>query len=432
MKKLIVFIFALVLFTVAVAQASADELVELKEQLLQQQKMIEQQNRMIQQMISRIDQLETQQQEQGQQMEAKISKAVEQKEVSALPDSMKWVENIKWSGDLRYRHETIDDDTASTDRDRNRIRARLKLEAKINDEWDAIFRIASGSSDSPTSTNQTLGDSASDSFSSKEIWLDWAYASYHPAWKSGLNILLGKMANPFYTVGGNQLIFDGDLSPEGGAATYAWNLSDSTSATVTGGAYWLRERSTDVDTSLFGIQGLLKHKLSKDSHILGGVSYYDFGNIKGKSLSGISSSGNTTVGGLYVNDYDILEGFGEYGFKIGSVPAAVFGSYVQNIDASTSEDTAWLIGATYNKAKKPGSWEVSYNYRDVEKDAVVGGLCDSDFIGGGTDGKGHVFGFKYQLAKNVQAAINYFLNHKNESTTSDEYKMLQADLIFKF
>lgn len=432
MKKLKVFIFVLLLFCVAAGTTRADELAELKEQLCQQQQMIEKQNQMLRQMMTRIEQLESQDRQQQRRMEARISEAVEKKQISALPESMKWVENIKWSGDLRYRHETIDDDTATTDRDRNRIRARLKLEAKINDEWDAIFRIASGSSDSPTSTNQTLGDSASDSFSSKEIWLDWAYADYHPGWMPGLNIFAGKMANPFYRVGKNQIIFDGDLSPEGGAATYTWNLSDSLVATATGGGFWVRERSTDADTSVFGVQGLLKHKLSDDSHILGGVSYYDFGNIKSKTLSGIGSKGNTVVGGMYANDYDIIEGFGEYGFKIGARPAAVFGSYVKNIDATTNDDTAWLIGAKYNKAKKPGSWEVSYNYRDVEKDAVVVGICDSDFIGGGTDGRGHVFGFKYQLAKNVQAAIHYFLNDKNQSTTSDEYKMLQADLIWKF
>ncbi len=425
MKKWIVLLVALLLFAGQVPIAKAGEVSELKQQLAQQAKLL-------QQMQQRLEQLEAQQNQQNKQMAEQISKAVEEKQIGALPGSLKWAENIKWSGDLRYRHESIDDDTATTKRNRNRIRARLKMEAKINDEWDATLRLATGSSDSPTSTNQTLGDSGSDSFSSKEIWLDWAYADYHPKSMPGLNVLLGKMANPFYKVGKNQLIFDGDLSPEGGAAIYAWNLNDSTSAKLTGGAYWIRERSTDADTSIFGIQGLLKHKLSRDSHILGGVSYYDFGNIQGKNLSGISSRGNTTSGGLYVNDYDILEGFGEYGFKVGKMPVAVFGNYVQNISASTSEDTAWFIGAKYNKAKKPGSWEISYNYRNVEKDAVVGGLCDSDFIGGGTDGKGHVLGFKYQLAKNVQFGLNYFMNEKNASSTKDDYRLLQADIVFKF
>jgi len=425
MKKWIMSLVALLLLVGQVPIVKADEIVELKKQLAEQAKLL-------QQMQQRLEQIEARQAKQSKEMQQQVSKAVEEKQIGALPDSLKWAENIKWSGDLRYRHESIDDKTTPVERDRNRIRARLKMEASLNDEWDAILRLASGSSDSPTSTNQTLGDSASDSFSSKEIWLDWAYADYHPAWRPGLNILLGKMANPFYTVGKNQLIFDSDLSPEGGAASYAWNLNNSTSARLTGGAYWLRERSTDADTSIFGVQGLLKHELAKDRHILGGVSYYDFSNIQGKTLTGIGPTGNSTTAGAYDRDYDVLEAFAEYGFKIGDLPAAVFGTYANNSGAGSSENTGWLVGATYNKAKEPGSWEASYNYRDVEKDAVVGGLCDSDFIGGGTDGKGHVFGFKYQLTRNVQAAIHYFLNEQNASSTKDDFRMLQADLIFKF
>ena len=193
MKKWIVLVVVLLLFAWQAPIVKAEEIAGLKQQLAQQAKLL-------QQMQQRLEQLEASQKAQEQKVDEKISKAVESKQIEALPDSLKWAENIKWSGDLRYRHESIDDDTATTKRDRNRIRARLKMNAKINDEWDAILRLASGSSDSPTSTNQTLGDSSSDSFSSKEIWLDWAYADYHPESMPGLNVLLGKMVNPFYKV----------------------------------------------------------------------------------------------------------------------------------------------------------------------------------------------------------------------------------------
>ena len=430
-KRIVFFgIGLLLLVSILAEETRADEISELKE-------LLSEQTQKLREMQERLSQLEARQRLKERSLTEKIEEVAEKKQAPALPDSFKWLENIKWSGDFRYRHDSIDDDTSTTTRDRNRIRARLKMEAKVNDEWDTIFRLASGSSDSPTSTNQTLGDSDADSFSSKEIWLDQAYADYHPGSMPGLNIMAGKMSNPFYLVGKNQIIFDTDVSPEGGAATYQWNMDDSTSAQLTGGAYWLSERSTNADTSIFGIQGLLKHKLSHDSHILGGVSYYDFGNIKGKTLAGVSSEGNTTTpvagtSGIFANDYNVLEGFGEYGFMIGEVPAAVFGSYVNNMAASNSEDSAWIIGTKYNKAKEPGSWEVSYNYRDVEKDAVVGGLSDSDFIGGGTDGKGHVFGFNYQLAKNVQAGVLYYVAEKNASTSEDDYKLLQGNLVFKF
>ena len=51
---------------------------------------------------------------------------------------------------------------------------------------------------------------------------------------------------------------------------------------------------------------------------------------------------------------------------------------------------------------------------------------------GGTNGKGHKFSYKYQLAKNMQGALTFFTNEKNANTTEDNYKRLQVDLIFKF
>lgn len=416
---------ALLMLAGQVSIAKADELSDLKQQMADQAKLLKQ-------MQQQLERLEAAQKTQDQQVDAKITKAVEARQIESVPDSMKWTENIKWSGDFRYRHETIDDESKTTQRDRNRIRARLKMEAKVNDEWDAIFRIATGSTDSPTSTNHTLGDSAGDGFSSRQLWLDWAYAKYHPDAIPGLDIMAGKMGNPFFRVAKHQLMVDGDVSPEGGAAIYGWDLDNSTKATVTAGGYWVREREADADTSLFGVQGYLKHNFNDDSHLLAGASYYDFGNIQGQQLGGIDPKGNSTTNGAYDSDFDLFEAFGEYGFKVCSTPVAVYGTYIKNVDCFNDEDTAWMLGCKLNKAKAPGTWEASYNYRDIEANAVVGGLNDSDFIGGGTDGRGHVLGFKYQLAKNVQGALKYFISEKNVSTTKDDFKMLQADVIVKF
>ena len=76
---------------------------------------------------------------------------------------MKWVENMKISGDLRYRYEGIDSQSSGKwgpSINRNRIRARIGLYDKINDEVDLGFRLAGGSAD-PVSTNQTEEDAFS-------------------------------------------------------------------------------------------------------------------------------------------------------------------------------------------------------------------------------------------------------------------------------
>ena len=119
MRKRNVLAMVLLLLALRVGAVKADEVAELKQQMAQMQQ--------------RLEQIEMQQAQQNKQMEEQISKAVKEKQIGALPDSLKWAENIKWSGDLRYRHESIDDDTKITKRNRNRIRARLKMKAKIND-----------------------------------------------------------------------------------------------------------------------------------------------------------------------------------------------------------------------------------------------------------------------------------------------------------
>ena len=129
----------------------------------------------------------------------------------------------------------------------------------------------------------------------------------------------------------------------------------------------------------------------------------------GKSKS--NSFGNTlTSSRNYKYSFDVVEGFAEYGTKIADYPIAVYGDVACNTDAPSSKSNAWLIGATFNKAKDPGSWQFSYNYRDIESDAVVGQFSDSDFDGGGTNARGHWFNFTYQLAKNFQGALTYFLD----------------------
>ena len=418
-KSFLMFLVVSVLFAAA-ASAGADEISELKKQLMELQ--------------ARIEQLELQQKKV---VAEEVNKAIEKKQISAVPDSMKWVEKVKISGDIRYRHESIDEQSGGDWKQgvsRHRIRARLGIDGKVNDDVDLGLRLASGSAD-PVSTNQDLGDS----FSSKTLWLDLAYFDWHPGTLKGLDLVGGKMINPFYTVAKNELIWDTDLTPEGLAAKYEMPISENLKAHLSGGGFWVSERDSEgsVDSSLWGVQGYLKNKIGADSYVLGGMSNYNYGNIEGQGdLATVWKGsakwfGNTSDGGVFRYDYDILEGFAEYGFKFADYPVALFGDYAHNTDAPSSKSDGWLIGCTFNKARDPGSWEVGYDYRDIDSDAVVGQFNASDFVGGGTDGKGHKFSFTYQLARNFQVGLNYYLCQR-KNTDKDDYRRMQADLLFKF
>jgi hypothetical protein len=434
MRKSSVFCGGLLLSVIFACNVRADEISDLKKQLTEMQ--------------ARLEQLEKQQK---QVIVEEVNKAVEKKQITAAtPEKLKWLENVKLYGDLRYRYEGIDSESGGIDkpgRHRNRIRARLGLDAKVTDEIDLGFRLATSEpkedakgveNGDPVSTNQSLDNG----FSKKPIWIDLAFVKWHPK-DTGFNVIGGKMETPFYRVGSNQLIFDSDLTPEGGAVQYKIPLAGGNELFANAGGFWVNENvlngstETTVDQSMFGFQGGLKHTFENKTYLMGGASYYNYGNLKDQptifdAKKGFGNTVFTNAAGntFYVNDFDIVEGFAEYGFNIAETPAAVYGDYVKNIAADTSQDTGWLIGAKYGKCKDPGSWELGYDYRDIEADAVAGIFSDSDFIGGGTDGKGHRFGGVYQLTKNVQAGLTYFLNKKGDN--DDDYRRLQADLMFKF
>ena len=182
--------------------AKADEIGELRE-------LIQKQNEQLQQLQQRLDELEAKQKQQDRQVDEKVSEAVKDQQNAALPDSLKWAEKIKISGDFRFRHGHSDAEVNVSGHnewlngsDRGRIRARLMLVAMLNKDLDLGMRIASGSSRTPISTNQDLEDA----FSSKELWLDLAYFDWHPSANEELNVIGGKMKNPFYKALKNELI----------------------------------------------------------------------------------------------------------------------------------------------------------------------------------------------------------------------------------
>jgi len=130
---------------------------------------------------------------------------------------------------------------------------------------------------------------------------------------------------------------------------------------------------------------------------------------------------------------NLFELFAELAGKVGALPVSIFGSWVRNTgtESGFNDDTGWLVGGRVNKAKAPGSWQFAYDYRELGADAVVGQFSNSDFIGGGTDGKGHRLAFVYQLFENVQAAATYLTNTVERSSTDVDYDRLQLDLMLK-
>ena len=410
---------------------------------------------------------------------ARLSELVKQEVAKASAGA--WYTKWKLKGDFRYRHEMINDGRLShvmRNRNRHRVRLRLGAFAEVNDEWDVGMQLATGNSGanhegSPTSTNQTLDNW----WSTKNAWWDLMYARYRPRQIKNLQVIFGKMKFPFYKAGGSDLIWDSDLRPEGIAGNYHIKPMDNVTVFFGGGGFWLDERQYDAvsndtaDTSVWmgQVYGKLDlPQIAKKVYVLTGVSYYDFANVEGfptEPNMGLGLNTGDIARGLnrYAMDYNIWNPFVEVGFPVCKLPVKVFTDFAVNTRAehpvrqpiadnphpfySPENNFAWMVGFQVGAAKNPGQWEFKYNYRDIEDDAVVAGLNDADFAGGGTGAKGHKFAVGYCLSKNVSLSVTYFCTepnvhrhelvntggNPNSSFEDDEfYQRLQVDLKLKF
>ena len=332
-------------------------------------------------------------------------------------------EGLNLSGDIRLRNETIDQEGKEL-RNRQRIRTRVTAATKLNDEFSVEIRVATGSSDTPISTNQTLDGG----FSSKAIWIDRAFIKWAPKAVEGLSLSGGKVKNPFVTVGKSQLLWDSDLNPEGISANFSHSVAGA-SYFINAASFAVDERKTDDDAWLLGAQAGVGYGLDAGT-LTAGAGYYSFSNAEGNAPF-VESAGNTLdAAGNYLNEYNEVEVFVEFTTKIKDLPFALYANGVNNTGAD-DDNTGYLAGFNLGKCKKEGSWELKYNYEQLEKDAVIGALSDSDFAGGGTDGSGHKFGLGYQLSPPVKLSATYFLNQVGVDNGSD-YHRIQLDMSAKF
>ncbi|MBN1445268.1 MAG: putative porin [Candidatus Omnitrophica bacterium] len=342
-----------------------------------------------------------------------------------------WIKNTKFKGDARLRYE-MQDKEGKTDRHRGRIRVRWGFDTQVNPQIKFGLRIASGSAEQ-TSTNQTF----TNSFSSKNLWLDKAYVSYSPISIPYTSIIGGKMSNPFYNT---DLVWDGDVTPEGLAVTF--KNSTANSLFLNAGFFPLLEISGDYnDPYLLGAQVGFSGKIA-EKKFNAGLAYYRYEGLKDTLQADISPGyepdGNTlTPGGAYVYNYNLWDfniDFTPFEIPAGSfkLPVKFYGNYVVNKADDVDEDTGYLVGFNIGKASKKGSWQLGYNYRKVEADCVPAIFNDSDMNGGATDIKGHKLGFTYALTDHSTMGIAYLIGESLGVNRTDERNTLQLDYIVKF
>ena len=342
----------------------------------------------------------------------------------------KWLENLKFYGDLRLRYQG-EYFSGRSRKTRNRARFRLRIGFKktwLEKQMEVGFRLASGSSSSPTSTNQTFDGS----FSEKHIWIDLAYAKYSPKWLKGFTIIGGKMKKPFVHT---DLVWDSDLNPEGVWGQYKHKLRNFEPFAGVG-YFVVEENNHDHDAILVAYQAGFNWKLTKDVKWTCAATYYDYDHIDTNYLA---ASGNdvNAEGKLAAGKFHMINLTNKVGFKVFDLPVGVYFDWIHNCgDSDSAEDyddqsDGFACGIKVGKNKKKGDWSCGYKYAYIEANCTPGEFNDSDFWG--ANRKGHTFGAKYNLTDSLTIGAKVLLTepvtgpHQGERDTT-----VQVDLVWKF
>jgi len=409
---------------------------------------------------------------------------------AALPD---WVNRFTLSGDFRGRfqgeffgnnnlpYSYVDwpavnrlggliqagqDAFFNTTQDRNlyRIRARLALEAQIDDHFKAGIRLATSNDYNPISINQTLGQYGKQYV----VALDRAFLQYdyvddkNTTWAK---IWGGRFANPWFATDN---LYDPNLSFEGIATTVRLPLGTKIvnvpvgpgaesgpqyrqvfmgytvpdSIFLTAGAFPVQEIAlSSHDKWMWGAQGGFDWMYANTTRLKAAVAYYDYHNVsaipnpygsqvndwtapefftKGNSVARISNDvgelpGNPRLVGL-ASKFNVLDAIFslDYG-GFGDTHVMLTGNYSNNlgfdqaeIKQRTGEDItprtqAYQVRLDVGRMAmtKFGDWAGYFSYKYLERDSVMDAFTDSDAHIAGTDTKGWEIGVTYGLLKNT-------------------------------
>jgi hypothetical protein len=390
----------------------------------------------------------------------------------SFPERIKKIGPFSFSGDFRLRDEPFFGGPADQSRVRNRERFRLRfnVHAKLNDDIDGGFTLATGDVNNPVSTMQT----ANQFYTRKPFELDRAFLAYHPHLFKPLTFLGGKFSYPWVST---ELTWDRDLNPEGLAQTLAFTFE---SAPVLKRVAFVGFELPFAETA--GVS--LKNKSIVQSAVYGGqlqtewqlvdwlklsayAGFYNWHNVDPIALAvatataagpglgllnlnsnGVQNSTVTTTGTFvatgqkvitqaqFASKFGLFDTLARFDIKTHSEkwPLVVLGDFVQNTKAcanagnilpapaNTAVETFaqsrnavcdprerrgyWLEGRV-GRAQEKGDWNFAYTRLFAEREAVLGVFNYSEMRQGSNVSQHRVEAF-YQYDRNIQLGFTGF------------------------
>lgn len=372
---------------------------------------------------------------------------------------------IRFSGDLRFRFESFDNQgfdslTEPPGRRRLRMRARLALDGTINKNLDWGFRLASGIFTDPISTNQTL----TDFFERKPFALERAFVRYDSKTERvGVQLVAGKFEPTFRRT---QMVWDDDVNVEGASeAIYFKTRSALRQVKLVAFELPFNEVTGGKDGILYGGQAQTDWQFSSAVSANFNVAYFDWvrpdqvllglgalqtqvngGIFNGSGVSGNQNGALGTTNRLIRNVAGIATGFqagfnlldilGNLTWQVEKYPVTFTFDYVHNLtDRVDDEKSGFWVGGQVGQTKEKGDWLAGYSFARIEQDAVLVPFNFSDILA--SNSRAHMPTFAYQIAGGVTAQwTGLFSQRVNKVVPLSPFNRylnrMQFDVIYKF
>jgi hypothetical protein len=271
---------------------------------------------------------------------------------------------LRLSGDLRLRFESNFSGSGARDRDRAVLRARLRASYALTDWLSLGGELATGDPDDPNSTDVTLSNFDDD----LQVSLDQAYARIA---RGGLTLVGGKVPQPFVRT---ELVWDGDVNPQGVSASYRVPLAGGAALKATGLYFIVDESAAGPDSDMIGVQLGLESAAAAPVRFELAAAYYGYAlrNVAGADNGDVRSNLLRPDGG-FLSDFKLIDGVGAVSYHgLGPRwPVRLVGNYVKNLGAASGRDTGFGVDLVAGRGTRRGDLRFGYGYAQTDVDAVL-------------------------------------------------------------
>ncbi len=386
----------------------------------------------------------------------------EQKRVSGIESLLG---RFRFTGDIRVRQEDFfqsysgcNTDFSCTPRIRERIRLRLGIEGKLNEDFTGGVAFASGVLTDPTSTNDTL----TNVFEKKTIGFDRGYITYNPQAHKWLSVTGGKFA---YTWQRTNQTFDPDLNPEGFTEKLSFDVPNKFLQSVNFQGIQLLFNEVSKGPDSFAAGGQIGARLKPARRVIVNTSYTL---LNWRNEDAILNEPLTVTGGNSpifapngnTNDTFTLNGVNHFRSRFlysdfiadtsvdtgwAKLPWRILLEAEDNLRAFSNRSHSYLAETSLGQLKNRGDFLFGYAFLRQEQDSVLAAFNESDQRAP-TNVLQHRLYVQYQIRNNTALSFTDWIGRTLDTSQVNSVKAagikagqkepylnrLQFDLIYKF